>query len=803
MLSRTHFYPRHLVEFTLSPRSPYATLDYGADVAGFPEFEVQELSGPVQIEVKYSEQFTGLLEPFSDGPSLFVSSLANAFRVETFNITGTGRYSSKLIQGGQRWQGIRLLTNGTVKIGPVSFRSSVGVVDTEALPSRFHSSNPLYNKIWKLGARAVSLACYDPGSQKSIWEVSRNGARVESSLPSYSVKTWNFTEYDLEFEVKIARGGAMWSIGYDFGIRSQGGVLFNLASSYPAESTYINTNRTLFPPSTISLARGVSFVNQTTLSSYLLGSIPVPFDVQEGLWYRVSTVVRSGHLAVSLNNTQVFNVSLSDYSAGGSPISTTGAFGFGAWQDQSAYIRSVQARSPTGQIIYQNPMTNATVVLPEYGVHDNYFATCVDGARRDRLVWLGDFVHTSRIVGVTTGRNDHVKGTFQQLLTYQMPTGQLPMAPSLGFSPDADPKSFAVRGIAHLLPDYHILALISMTSYMEYSDDVAFARQTWDQWRSAVNWLASYRSNETGLIDLSSFGSAFLGPTSGSAVNTASVEAFTGMATVAKAVGDTESAAKWSSLAGSLRAAVNAVLWNGERGIYSLEASDPGNFSVAALGFAITSGTANLTQAQSALSHLPALKLGPGYRDSSAVASSDSTANLSPNTNGFLLSALLLQKQTAASTFLFQNLWGAMLANESSNSGASWEYVSQQSEPGYGQYTSLSHPWGGAATYALTKYVAGIQPDSFGYKTWIIEPAYAGMGVDAVNASVMTPSGPLSVSWSTCDSVVTVDIDAPPGTSGKLVLSRGWISGGPVAGHEGDFVQQIEGGQPVHITHHI
>lgn len=101
----------------------------------------------------------------------------------------------------------------------------------------------------------------------------------------------------------------------------RGPVLINLASSYPAESTYINTNRTLFPPSTIMLGQGVSFVNQTTLTSYVLDSIRVPFDVQEEQWYRVSSVVRSGHLAVSLNNTQVFNVSLStEYYAGGSSI---------------------------------------------------------------------------------------------------------------------------------------------------------------------------------------------------------------------------------------------------------------------------------------------------------------------------------------------------------------------------------------------------------------------------------------------------------------------------------------------------
>lgn len=112
---------------------------------------------------------------------------------------------------------------------------------------------------------------------------------MESSLPSYSAHTWNLTEYDLEFDAKIARGGMMWSVGYNFGIRSRGAVLVNLASRYPAEPTYLNTNKTLFGPSTVSLGYGVSFINQTTLKSYSLDSFPVPFDVQEGQWYRIST----------------------------------------------------------------------------------------------------------------------------------------------------------------------------------------------------------------------------------------------------------------------------------------------------------------------------------------------------------------------------------------------------------------------------------------------------------------------------------------------------------------------------------
>ncbi|KAJ5771389.1 uncharacterized protein N7511_003440 [Penicillium nucicola] len=543
------------------------------------------------------------------------------------------------------------------------------------------------------------------------------------------------------------------------------------------------------------------------MTSYPLDSFPVPFDVLENTWYHISTIVRSQRLVVSVNQIQLFNISLASYYTGGSSISSAGSFGFGAWQDQSTYIRNVTAHDAKGVLIYQNPMTDAAAVLPEYGVHENYFPTCVDGAKRDRLVWLGDFLHTSRIIGVTTHRNDHVAGTLLQLLAYQLPTGQLPMAPSLGYSPDISSTNFAVRGLAYLLPDYHILALMSFYSYMEYANDIRFARKHWRAWKLAADWLVSYRSNSSGLIDLSLFGTAFLGPTSGSAVNFASVEALSGMALIAAAVGDDSSSKKWKSIATSIAIAANDAFWNDKDGIYSVQSSDPTNYSIAALGFAITSGSANSTQAQLCLSQLPALKLGPGYRDSSKVLASDSTANLSPNTNGFLLPALLRQKHTAAATFLLEKLWGAMVANTSSKSGASWEYVNQQSEPGLGQFTSLAHPWGGAATYVLTNYVAGIRPTSFGYKTWVVDPAYAGFGLHEVNSTVLTPHGSLSVAWTAKNSVVTIMVDAPSGTSGKLILSKDWACKEGFVPHHCEkvksFVRVIDGGRARHFTHHF
>ena len=80
-----------------------ATLDFGYEVAGYPYFVVSSLTKPVQVELKYSEQFDGLNHVWGDGPFDFANGLSNTYRVETFNVTKPGRYESFFIQGGQRW----------------------------------------------------------------------------------------------------------------------------------------------------------------------------------------------------------------------------------------------------------------------------------------------------------------------------------------------------------------------------------------------------------------------------------------------------------------------------------------------------------------------------------------------------------------------------------------------------------------------------------------------------------------------------------------------------------------------------
>lgn len=199
--------------FTLDETNPVATLDYGGESAGYPFFEVSSPTGAVQVEVKYTEEFDGLNQPFSDGPFSYSNQLGNTFRVETFNFTSAGRLVAPLLQGGQKWQSLRLLTPGSVSFSAVGFEATVDTVLPGDLPGQFSSDDEVLNEIWKLGARAATAACFDKGSQKAIWAVdAENGVLAKSTRPSLTADATAWANYTLEFDTLIQKGGSWWSV---------------------------------------------------------------------------------------------------------------------------------------------------------------------------------------------------------------------------------------------------------------------------------------------------------------------------------------------------------------------------------------------------------------------------------------------------------------------------------------------------------------------------------------------------------------------------------------------------------------
>lgn len=560
------------------------------------------------------------------------------------------------------------------------------------------------------------------------------------------------------------------------------------------EQPFANFNETLLRRNSISLGFGYSLVNVTTLTSWHFDTFGMPFTPQADTWYTVKTALDGQNISVSLDGSQVFKVPLSNYPVkdprySNGVVSSKGSFGFGGWQDQAAYVRNVVIRDTrNGTELYRNPLTDASSNGPvrEYGVRANGAPACLDGPKRDRLVWLGDLLHTVRISAASTSRPDLIQGTLRYLLDWQTSSGLLSYYPPIGYDPAIASYAFSRGGGQHfmgavtysiILVDYQILGLLSFTDYVRLSNDLEFAKETWNQWNANLDFLLASISPDTGLLSL--FG-AFLGPSQGgAAINCALVQALHEMADVAVALEEVETSKTFRGSASSLITAINNNLWNEAAGIYNDSPIQPGQFSISSMGFCITSGTASEEQADRFLSHLNSLKLGLGYKDSSTSDSADPSTKLSPNTNGFLLPAVLSRHSTESANTaidLIQSLWTPMISDVRTNSGASWEYVSQCGKPGLGLYTSLAHPWGGAPTYLLTEYVAGIQTapgaEGFGYKRWVIYPQ---VGVDAglrsASGKVATPYGSLEAEWHVDDyGIMKVSIQAPLNTQGSFRL---------------------------------
>lgn len=800
------------MRISLSQTTPCATLDYGFEVAGQPVLQVASLENgaPVEVETKYAESFSSLSQPLSDGPFSWSAPLTNTHRVETFRFTEAGESVTSLTQGGQRWQTVCLVDGAGVSFERVGFRATVPVIDDLAseLPGGFASSDSTYDAIWALGARAATAACIPAASQPRIWTVidAVNGTLVPGTRPGLAYTTWNLTNYELRFETQIVRGGIGVTLGAS--MKGNAGIQLHLAAEYPASSTFSNANKSLFPPSTVKLATGSDFVNVTTALSYDLATFSVPFNVSEREWLQVVVEVDSTahRLALTLNGTLIFNVTLSELPNAShiSSLAVTGAIGFGGWQDQRAFVRNLLVTSRvTGKTLYENTMTDADRVLPEFGQQTNAYAACLDGAKRDRYVWLGDFYHTSRILGATSSvgsDSDTVTsssvmtqqvanhGTWGYIFNHQAASGQFVVEIPIGYpEPPLMPEAFASASF----PDYGELGLLAFVSYMEQTGDVALARAHWAALKSAVAFIVSYIQADSGLVNFGASGYrlTFTGSNSGAAVNCLAVQVFRGMSRIATAVDDPEASADWTAQASALADAINVQLWNEELGVYVESAPD--SFGLVGLAFAITSGVANESRALASVAAADStLRQGPGYLDFSSY---DATNKISPNFNGYMLDALLCMKQTDPAKFLLESLWGAML-NDEYSSGASWEYVGQDLAPGLGGFTSLSHPWGGAATYALTKYVAGIRPVELGYKTWQVAPIVQGFGLTYVTSRVDTPYGPLAVAWELSEdaTVLIVNITSPAGTSGILTVDQ------PSANET--FTKQITGGASTIIS---
>ncbi|KAL3420653.1 RhaA is able to hydrolyze alpha-1 [Phlyctema vagabunda] len=796
---------RRTGDVILTPEYPVLTLDYGSEVVGVPYFTVSHLTGPTQVKFKFTEEFKGLNNIYGDGPWTFSNGLSNTFRTETFNITQTGQSQSYFLQGGQRWQTIELLTNTSITFTQIGFKTNNPFIPNDQIPGSFNSSNDIYNQIWGLGALAVQASCVDNASLASTWEITSEGALIRGQAPAQSMRGVGMGNYTMSFMTKIIRGGTGWRVASGL---AQYGPYFVLTSNYPEDSTFIDTDSQLLPPNSLIAGYGWSLVNQTTLPTSPLKHFAVNTTINEDQWYEITTAITTEGFMISINGTPAATI---NYEQGlsfvserfGPPSVTSGTWGFGPFQDQIAFVKDVEVRASNGSLIYENQMKSSEV-LTEYGVAPNNASVCLDGPKRDRLVWIGDFVHTARTIAATTYRLDHIWGTIEFELNFQVESGE-----GYGLVPTAAPMGVSSADKATLYPsaygitDYQMFFLVSIGDYYHTTGDIARIKKYWNQTKILTEVMLEYVDPVSGLIAGNTF--FFTGPSNGTAVSSLMVIALQQLVEIATALNDTNTIIAYQDTAAGIRTAVNHELWNEDIGTYSLSMAAPTNFSAIGIAFAIRAGISNATQTELSLAKLPLLKYGCGYINDDTVEKNNST-QLSPNIYGFVLESLFIANTTmgihnlGVAKDLLDNFWSLMVTQNEYYTGATWEYLLPDGSPGLELFTSLSHPWGSAPSYLFEEYVLGIKALDAGYKTWQFQPLIYGLDLEDVQGVVPTPFGNITASWAfDGSSEVSLVVEGPSSTHGVISLpfvTENSLIDGKKAGESGARID-VQGGQKI------
>jgi hypothetical protein len=207
--------------------------------------------------------------------------------------------------------------------------------------------------------------------------------------------------------------------------------------------------------------------------------------------------------------------------------------------------------------VYENPFTS-NETLAEYQVAPLDHSVCLDGAKRDRLVWIGNFYHTVRVISQTTNRSDYILGMIDYVFSYQVEDGPyagfVPISPPIGARPGISSPAYDA------LVDYQDLFLAGIAEYFHYTGDAESLRPYWDNIKRLAAAKMAFIDPSSGLVAGSPDVPApfyFLGPVNGSAITGLLAFTLQGLAPIAEAILDMQTATLYDSTAASLRSSLN------------------------------------------------------------------------------------------------------------------------------------------------------------------------------------------------------------------------------------------------------
>lgn len=344
----------------------------------------------------------------------------------------------------------------------------------------------------------------------------------------------------------------------------------------------------------------------------------------------------------------------------------------------------------------------------------------IDGIKRDRWVWSGDAIQSYLMNYYLFFDSESVKRTIWLLR-------------------GKDP----VTSHSNTIMDYTFYWFLSVYDYYMYSGDRHFVSQLYPRMQTLMDYVLG-RTNTNGMVEGMTGDWVFIDWADGyldkkgelSFEQVLFCKSLETMALCADLVGDAADKAKYTGLAGALKAKLEPAFWNEQKqalvhnrigGQQSDAVTRYANmFSVF---FDYLSPTKQQTIKQSVLLNDSILKITTPYM------------------RFYELEALCALGEQAAVMKEMKDYWGGMLRQGATSFWEKYnpdesgtQHLAMYGRP-YGK--SLCHAWGASPIYLLGKYYLGVKPAGAGYEQFAIAPVLGGL--KWMEGSVPTPKGDIRV----------------------------------------------------------
>jgi alpha-L-rhamnosidase len=729
---------------------PTIVLDYGKDVGGIPYFVVRSESGSPVLRSAYSEGLAYLGPGGDNSPS--ASDVGDSSRVDSLTISSSGRFTTGLVQGGERYERITLASPGSVTLSSIGVRFTAVRATAGDYRGWFDSSSEELDRIWYDGAYTTQLDELPAGTLPAPWRIT-SGVLDADGGGSAVLRTGSaWTDYTMSFDTRIVQSQSGWVVRASSS-SSSSGYLFTLDDS----TVTAGKPNTLLE---IDLGPG---------EFRLIGAVALPETIKPDTWHRVSTTVSGPRVTTSIDGRQVATFD-TDALPTGASVYGSGTVGFSTLGSVVASFRDLDVTAADGTTLYINRLSSSSALADfssaDFAIPDPLPAI-MDGAKRDRVVWSGDLGVEGPNVFYTTGADVFVRASLELLASYQDASGE-----SGTNVPPVALGTFPESGYTYSA-SYSMDEVDNIATYYLYTGDLAFVRSEWPVITRELAYNQSMVDSRGLLVTDGNDGmdwDYYDGSKSGevSAYNDIYYETLTDAATMADALGLRSQANTYRQSASNLRSAMNRYLLDPSTGLYEESDLQPAALSQDGNSLAVLFGVAPRGQQASILAALATALPSTPYGPLPFSANTGFRAAVSPFVTNEEVQARFAMGDTASAMALLQTLWGYMDAPGPDDTDADWELVAADGSPGFGQYTSLAHGWSSGATADLSSYVLGVRPTTAGFRKWSVDPHPGSLSW--VEGNVPTPRGTIELRWAQhhASGRFRLQVTAPVGTRGTV-----------------------------------